>query len=136
MPMHDWTRVTPNDDPDFQFTWLGVLKSVLNDGLLPAGSYAMADPTTPLAIPDVVTLALAEPGGGSERGTGRVLPRWRTRPRRTSSPKPVGNDRPPAGGDQARRGPQDRGRDRGRVPEQQASSRTESGNPSSCSCRA
>ena len=47
MPMHDWTRVDPNDYHTFHLMWLVSLASALNHKHLPEGYYAMADHTTP-----------------------------------------------------------------------------------------
>jgi len=58
MPMHDWTRVDPNDYHDFHLTWIGMLKSALNDGRLPAGYIALAEHTTPPIVPDIITLSM------------------------------------------------------------------------------
>jgi hypothetical protein len=62
MPMHDWTRVTPNDYHDFHFAWIAALRQALNTGLLPKGYFAMAEHTTPPYVPDLLTLTL--PGEG------------------------------------------------------------------------
>src|SRR5689334_3749422 len=71
MPMHDWTRVDPNDYHDFHYTWIAALKNALNDGRLPPGYFAMADHTVPPIIPDVITLALPDARrGGSGGGDG------------------------------------------------------------------
>lgn len=43
MPMHDWTRVDPNDYHTFHLSWLVHLVGVLNKGRLPAGYYAILD---------------------------------------------------------------------------------------------
>jgi hypothetical protein len=58
MPMHDWTRVDPNDYHTFHLAWIASLLHALNDGRLPPGYFAMADHTTPPIVPDVVTLSL------------------------------------------------------------------------------
>src|SRR5438552_1505412 len=60
MPMHDWTRVDPNDYHDFHGAWIYALRTALNNGLLPAGYFALAEHTTPPIIPDVVTLSLPD----------------------------------------------------------------------------
>ena len=70
MPMHDWTRVTPNQYHTFHFAWLASLLRALNTGLLPPEYEAMADYSIPPYVPDVVTLAAkprprqAAPAGG------------------------------------------------------------------------
>ena len=53
MPMHDWTRVEPNDYHDFHLSWIIALKADLNNGRLPAGCYAMVDHTPPIVLDEV-----------------------------------------------------------------------------------
>lgn len=60
MPMHDWTRVDPNDYHTFDLLWIASLATALNHHRLPDGYYAMADHTTPPIVPDVVTLSAAD----------------------------------------------------------------------------
>ena len=47
MPMHDWTRVDPNDYHTFHLLWIASLATALNHQRLPQGYYAMADHTMP-----------------------------------------------------------------------------------------
>jgi len=47
MPMHDWTRVSPNDYHAFHLLWIASLATALNQKSLPPSYYAMADHTTP-----------------------------------------------------------------------------------------
>jgi len=56
MPMHDWKRVDPNDYHHFHCSWIIALSNALNNGLLPAGFFALAEHSTPPIVPDVVTL--------------------------------------------------------------------------------
>jgi hypothetical protein len=42
MPVHDWTRVTAGIFHDFHHERISTIKRALNAGLLPAGSYALA----------------------------------------------------------------------------------------------
>lgn len=73
MPMHDWTRVDPNDYHTFHFFWIASLATALNNDRLPPGYYAMADHTTPPIIPDVVTLSTPDAAGtAAPVGTGGV----------------------------------------------------------------
>lgn len=74
MPMHDWTRVSPNDYHAFHLAWIASLQYALNTGVLPRGYFALAEHTTPPYVPDVVTLsptrpirppARPEPAGGA-----------------------------------------------------------------------
>ncbi len=53
MPMHDWTRVDPNDYHTFQFAWIAAIFHDLNNGRLPAGCYAMVDHTPPVVWDEV-----------------------------------------------------------------------------------
>jgi hypothetical protein len=61
MPMHDWTRVDPNDYHHFHFAWIYSLAYALNAGRLPSGYFALAEHTIPPFIPDVLTLTLPTP---------------------------------------------------------------------------
>ena len=62
MPMHDWTRVPPNEYHTFHVLWLAHLTQALNTGVLPAGYGALADYTAPPYVPDVVTLSTGRAG--------------------------------------------------------------------------
>lgn len=66
MPMHDWTRVTPNDYHHFHLSWIFTIADALNNGGLPPDYYAMAEHVSPPTVPDVVTLATT-PGGRSAK---------------------------------------------------------------------
>ncbi len=61
MPVHDWTRVRPGTFHDFHGSWITHLKETLNNGLLPAGYYALAEQPADEAWPDVLALEAAEP---------------------------------------------------------------------------
>lgn len=41
MPVHDWTRVEAGIFHDFHTVWIGQIRNALNEGLLPAGYYAL-----------------------------------------------------------------------------------------------
>ncbi len=56
MPVHDWTRVEAGIFHDFHTVWIGHLRTVLNDGLLPQGYYALAEQHAGRSIADVLTL--------------------------------------------------------------------------------
>jgi len=56
MPLHDWTRVDAGIFHDFHTVWIGHLRTVLNEGLLPAGYYALAEQHAAGFGPDVLTL--------------------------------------------------------------------------------
>src|SRR5262249_52888307 len=63
MPVHDWTRVDAGIFHDFHTVWIGQIRTVLNDGLLPQGYYALAEQHAGRSIADVLTL---HAGPGSE----------------------------------------------------------------------
>jgi Protein of unknown function (DUF4058) len=56
MPVHDWTRVPAGIYHDFHAAWVPQLRTVLNEGLLPQGYYALAEQHAGYAIADVLTL--------------------------------------------------------------------------------
>lgn len=62
MRIHDWTRVDAGVFHDFHVVWIGRLKSLLNEELLPRPFYAMAEQFLGSAEPDVIALeASADP---------------------------------------------------------------------------
>lgn len=67
MPLHDWTRVTPNDFHDMHVAWITAIRTRLNTGLLPDGYYAMAEHVVPPFAPDILTL------GTGARGDSPIL---------------------------------------------------------------
>jgi Protein of unknown function (DUF4058) len=56
MPVHDWTLVEAGVFHDFHTVWIGILRSVLNEGLLPPGYYALAEQHAGRPMTDVLTL--------------------------------------------------------------------------------
>src|SRR5258708_5957820 len=56
MPVHDWTRVDAGIFHAFHLNWLGRLQDALNDGILPAGHYALAEQHAGRMLPDLLTL--------------------------------------------------------------------------------
>lgn len=66
MPIHDWTRVTPNDYHHFHGRWIFALTDALNQGRLPKGYFAMAEHVVPPYIPDVLALTLPDNGTPDE----------------------------------------------------------------------
>ena len=95
MPMHDWTRVDPNDYHTFHLFWLGTLASALNRNRLPEGFYAMADHTTPPFVPDVVTLSSDDAPNPDEESEGGVA--VAASPKTRISATEHGRKRKPAG---------------------------------------
>jgi len=67
MPIHDWTRVEAGDFHHFHQTWIPLIATALNRGLLPPEFMALAEQITGRPIPDVVTLQTRQqqsgPGG-------------------------------------------------------------------------
>jgi hypothetical protein len=61
MPIHDWTRVDAGIFHDFYLDWIFTIKRALNDGVLPAGYYALAEQIAGGLHPDVLTLERAPP---------------------------------------------------------------------------
>ena len=78
MPMHDWTRVVPNDYHDFHQAWITALRSRLNTGILPPEYFALSEHTILPYVPDVLTLTLpkgnipSSESAGSSGGNGSV----------------------------------------------------------------
>ncbi len=56
MPMHDWANIGAYIYQDFHGEWIYAIRRVLNNGVLPAGDYAMAGQVTRTIGPDVLTL--------------------------------------------------------------------------------
>jgi hypothetical protein len=85
MPVHDWTRVSAGTFHHFHGTWIVHLAEGLNEGLLPAGFYAMTEQHAGQIIPDVLTLrerngngAHIDPrGGGVAVAVAEAPPRTR-----------------------------------------------------------
>jgi hypothetical protein len=107
MPMHDWTRVEAGVYHDFHNLWLVAIRHVLNNGVLPAGYYALTEQK--LAAFELDVLALQRPGatpppaspaGGPTPGpSGGVLERARRvtrRPRRRVTVRHVSGNQPVA----------------------------------------
>lgn len=56
MPIHDWTRVEAGIFHDFHTVWVAAIRNALNEGLLPAGYYALAEQHAGHYVADVLTL--------------------------------------------------------------------------------
>jgi hypothetical protein len=56
MPVHDWSRVLAGVFHDFHQRWIGAMRDVLNEELLPSGYYALIEQVAEGPIPDVLTL--------------------------------------------------------------------------------
>lgn len=74
MPVHDWTRVSAGIFHDFHNTWIVTLKNALNDGVLPAGYYAISEQRAGQVIPDVLALqtSTSQPVAAPPSGTTAV----------------------------------------------------------------
>jgi hypothetical protein len=68
MPIHDWTRVDHGTFHDFHQGWAPLIRSALNNGLLPPEYEAKVEQHTDDGIPDVLALSLTGPSSGN--GTG------------------------------------------------------------------
>ncbi len=71
MPIHDWTRVDAGTFHSFHTSWITHLMEALNDGLLPAGYYALSEQVATRMQTDVLTLRAPitpprpDPGNGA-----------------------------------------------------------------------
>jgi hypothetical protein len=65
MPIHNWTRVRANRFHHFHQTWTVHLAAALNAGRLPPGYFALAEQKAGGPEPDIITLELTPPAGGS-----------------------------------------------------------------------
>jgi hypothetical protein len=61
MPVHDWTRVEAGIFHAFHNSWVTRIQDALNEGLLPAGFYALNEQHYGKPIADVLTLHAAAP---------------------------------------------------------------------------
>ena len=71
MPLHDWTRVTPNAFHSFHVFWITAFSNALNHGLLPPGYFALPEHIAPPFAPDIVTLST---GGRGSRASPATRP--------------------------------------------------------------
>jgi hypothetical protein len=60
MPVHDWSRTYAGAFHHLHVTWLVEIARALNQGLLPAGYYALGEQVIGGAVPDVLTLERSE----------------------------------------------------------------------------
>ncbi len=56
MPAHDWTRVESGIFHGFHVAWIPELSKAMNNGVLPAGYYALPEQHAGRSIADVLTL--------------------------------------------------------------------------------
>lgn len=56
MPIHNWKRVPAGIFHDFHATWIPLIKTALNSGILPEDYYALAEQVTGEWAPDILTL--------------------------------------------------------------------------------
>src|ERR1043166_4524436 len=66
MPVHDWRKVSPGIFHDFHNTWIGVLRTALNTGILPSDYYAFSEQFAGNVGPDVLTLQARPDNGRSD----------------------------------------------------------------------
>ncbi len=70
MPIHDWTRVRAGTFHDFHAGWIPLIRTALNNGLLPKEYYAQAEQVSGSVTPDVLTLERSNPIGDVEMDDG------------------------------------------------------------------
>jgi len=68
MGIHDWTRVNAGTFHAFHTAWITEIQRALNNGILPADYYALAEQVAGLTVPDVLTLQDVEPSPRESRG--------------------------------------------------------------------
>ena len=61
MPVHDWSLVEAGIFHDFHTSWIGILRSSLDEGGLPSDFYALAEQSAGDIGPDVLTLHAEKP---------------------------------------------------------------------------
>ena len=69
MPIHDWTRVDDGIFHAFHVSWTVELAKALNQGILPAGYYALPEQIAGDTHPDVLALhagSAPEPGSTND----------------------------------------------------------------------
>ena len=59
--VHDWSKLFDGAFHDFHTSWIGAIRTSLNNGLLPPGYYAAAEQVVGGPSPDVVTLDAWQP---------------------------------------------------------------------------
>ena len=72
MPVRDWTKVDAGIFHAFHHRWISALSDALNQGVLPAGYYALAEQRAGGLGPDVLTLqggGASQPNPSDQRGT-------------------------------------------------------------------
>jgi hypothetical protein len=75
MPIHDWTRVDAGIFHDFHHSWIRAIKRVLNERVLPAEYYALAEQHGAGFEPDVLTLRAGVASASDEGPTDRPAAR-------------------------------------------------------------
>jgi Protein of unknown function (DUF4058) len=70
MPIHDWSKAEAGIFHDFHHGWIEEIKRTLNDGLLPADYYALAEQRASGIEADVLALQLSPRGGPASAQTG------------------------------------------------------------------
>lgn len=72
MPVHDWSKLDAATFHAFHTAWITHLSETLNDGLLPAGYYALPEQHGGRLIADVLTLQIPAPKGSQPDADGGV----------------------------------------------------------------
>lgn len=73
MPVHDWSKVEDGIFHAFHHIWITTIHLALNDGVLPAGYYALPDQVAGPGHPDVVGLQEVDRAGRRRVGGGAAL---------------------------------------------------------------
>ena len=69
--VHDWSKLFDGAFHDFHTSWIGAIRTSLNNGLLPPGYYAAAEQVVGGPSPDVVTLDAWQPDDNEHRDRDR-----------------------------------------------------------------
>jgi hypothetical protein len=69
MPIHDWKRVRAGVFHDFHQEWIREIKRALNERVLPAGYYALAEQHAAGFAADVLTLQASDAEGDEDTGS-------------------------------------------------------------------
>ncbi len=93
MPIHDWSRVDAGIFHHFHQRWIVAITDVLNQRLLPAEYYALAEQQGAGFEPDILTLKASTPSEPVDATHPPTV--FRTRPGvESSSPSPASGSRP------------------------------------------
>jgi hypothetical protein len=72
VPIHDWSRVPDGIFHAFHVAWMAEMQIALNNGVLPADYYALAEQIAGSLGPDVLTLQANGSNGGTPASPGKI----------------------------------------------------------------